>query len=73
MDRFENPLEKRTFKKGTQTYWKLRGIADELLQQQKKCSICGSEKDLTVHHVIKCENNEKFLIDYELLKVMENY
>ncbi len=70
MDRFENPLEKRTFKKGTQTYWKLRGIADELLQQQKKCSICGSEKDLTVHHVIKCENNEVLYVNPDNLIVL---
>ena len=44
MNRFENPLERHSFKKGTRTYWKLIGIANELLQEQKKRSICGSQK-----------------------------
>lgn len=72
MDRFISPLERGKFKKGTQTYWKFRGIVDEMLQQHEKCSICGSKKDLVVHHVIKCENNEVLYLNPDNLIVLCN-
>ena len=72
MDRFENPLEKRKFKKGTATYWKLKGIVNEALQEQNKCCICGYEKNLVVHHVIKCESDEVLYVNPDNLIVMCN-
>lgn len=70
MNRFENPLEKRTFKKGTSTYWKFMGIANELLLEQKECCVCGSGNDLVVHHVIKCESNEVLYVNPDNLIVL---
>lgn len=72
MRRFENPLEKSRFRKGTQTYWKFREIANELLQEQSKCRICGSQKDLVLHHVIKCEHDEILYINPDNIIVLCN-
>ena len=70
MNRFDNPLEKRKFTKGTKTYWKFQAIANELLQEQKEYSICGLSKKLEVHHVIKCESDEVLYVNPDNLIVI---
>ena len=38
-----------------QAYWKLKAWARDLLCEHDQCVICGSESNLEVHHIIKCD------------------
>lgn len=66
----ENPLEESKYIKGTNTYWKLRGLVQDLLETENKCLICGSNKDLEPHHVIKCSNYERLYVDEDNLIIL---
>ena len=55
----ENPFEKTREYRGSQGYFKLQNNITKLLNEQDCCSICGAKTDLTVHHVLPCENYER--------------
>ena len=40
------------------------------MQEQDHCSICGATDDLTVHHVLPCENYERLYTNKDNLIVI---
>ena len=65
-----NPLENSKYIKGTNTYWKLKGLVRELLENETECLVCGGNEKLEPHHVIKCSNHEHLYIDGNNLIVL---
>jgi 5-methylcytosine-specific restriction endonuclease McrA len=66
----ENPFEKTREYRGSQGYFKLKNNVTKLLNEQDHCSICGAKTDLTVHHVLPCENYERLYTNKDNLIVI---
>ena len=56
-------LSKKTINKieGQQYHWKFQAVVKKLLDENKECFICGTHKDLDIHHIKQCKSyNEEY-------------
>lgn len=40
---------------GQKYYWRFQSTVQKLYKQNKKCFICGTTKDLDIHHITQCK------------------
>ena len=51
-------------------YWKFKQVIPEVLSEQRECVVCGSKKNLNVHHIVHCRSYEKRYADKNNLVVL---
>lgn len=51
-------------------YWKFKSLIPIVLSEQRECVVCGSKKNLNIHHLVHCQSFEKKYSDKNNLVVM---
>lgn len=44
---------------GLKYHWKFQAVVKKQLEQNKTCFICGTKKDLDIHHIKQCKSYDE--------------